>query len=38
MEIINTLGTLVNTIVLFIVVVLFAATMFYQIVELLKKK
>ncbi len=30
-------GTLVNTIVLLIVVVLFAATIFYQLIELFRK-
>ena len=34
---IESFGTIVNTIVLFIVVVLFATTIFYQVIELFKK-
>ena len=34
---IESFGTLVNTIVLLIVVVLFAATIFYQLIELFRK-
>jgi hypothetical protein len=37
LSMIETFGTIVNTIVLFIVVVLFAATIFYQVIELFKK-
>ena len=38
METLNTIGTLVNTIVLCIVVLLFGAGVFYQVTELIKKK
>jgi hypothetical protein len=38
MQILNALGTLVNTIVLSIVVLLFIAGVFYQVAELIKKK
>jgi hypothetical protein len=34
---IESFGAIVNTIVLFIVVVLFVATIFYQVIELFKK-
>jgi|LakMenE18May11ns_1017448.scaffolds.fasta_scaffold9875212_3 hypothetical protein len=37
LNLIESFGTLVNTIVLLIVVVLFAATIFHQIIELFKK-
>jgi hypothetical protein len=37
LNLIESFGTIVNTIVLLIVVVLFAATIFYQIIELFKK-
>ena len=37
LSLIESLGTIVNTIVLFIVVVLFVATIFYQVIELFKK-
>lgn len=38
MELLNALGTLVNTIVLSIVVLLFGAGVFYQVTELFKRK
>jgi len=37
MELLNALGTLVNTIVLLIVVVLFGMAAFFQLIELFKK-
>jgi hypothetical protein len=37
LNLIESFGTIVNTIVLLIVVVLFAATIFHQIIELFKK-
>jgi hypothetical protein len=38
LSVIETFGTIVNTIVLFIVVVLFVATIFHQIIEIIKNK
>jgi len=38
METIDAIGRIVNMIVLFIVVLLFGAGIFYQVIELIKKK
>ncbi len=38
MEVINSFSSIVNTIILCIVIVLFAASIYNQIIELIKKK